>query len=150
MSITLDAIKSAHQKVGEMIAAFEAAAPRLLVLPVAEIELQKGEHYAGLILGDNGAPTHHLVLLPEQATSISWDNAVTWAAKAGGELPTRREQSLLYANLKGQFDPNYYWSIEQYAASPSDAWGQDFGNGGQGLNHESYEGRARAVRRVAI
>ena len=150
MSITLDAIKAAHDKVGAMIAAFEAKAPRLLVLPSAEIELQAGEYYAGAIIGENGIPTHHLVLMAAQAADINWDNATAWAARVGGELPTSAEQALLFANLKAQFEPGWHWSCTQCAASPSHAWSQSFNYGYQYSLHKSYEGRARAVRRVAI
>ena len=48
------------------------------------------------------------------------------------------------------FEPEWYWSSTQYAADPSDAWLQDFDSGNQYGNHKTYEGRARAVRRVAI
>ena len=44
----------------------------------------------------------------------------------------------------------WYWSSTQHASSPSDAWGQDFNDGNQDIIHKSYEGRARAVRRLPI
>ena len=67
--------------------------------------LKAGELYAGIILGKDGQPDHHLILLPgEPAKRLSWDRAVKWATKNGGELPTRREQSLLFANLKEEFE----------------------------------------------
>ena len=85
-----------------------------------------------------------------RAEEVTWDQAVAFAADAGGELPTRREQALLFANLKDQFEEDWYWSGEQHASSPSDAWIQTFNFGGQDTGHESYEGRARAVRRLPI
>ena len=112
--------------------------------------LKAGEHYAGIILGKDGAPNHHLILLPGAAEDVNWEQAKEWAAKAGGELPARREQSLLFANLQEQFKPAWYWSDEQLAADSGYAWMQDFGNGGQSLNHKSGNGRARAVRRIKI
>lgn len=112
--------------------------------------LKDGEHYAGILLGENGEPDQHIILLPGQTTDITWDAAVEWAAKAGGALPTRSEQALLYANLKSQFQSAWYWSGEQYAANPSHAWGQDFYYGTQDNGRKSYEGRARAVRRLPI
>lgn len=115
-----------------------------------EAELKDGEHYAGIILGKDGAPGHHLILLPGGAKSINWPNAKEWAAKAGGELPTRREQALLYANLKEQFQPAWYWSGEQHASASGYAWVQHFDGGGQDYGHESYGFRARAVRRLPI
>jgi hypothetical protein len=75
------------------------------------IELQPGERYAGMILGKDGDPSYHLVLLPGQQDDITWEKAMEWAAKQGGEyvsnLPTRREQSLLFANLKEEFEDRY-------------------------------------------
>jgi len=68
----------------------------------------------------------------------------------GGELPTRREQSLLYANCKSQFKGEWYWSGEQHAADSYGAWGQLFGNGDQIYGSKSFEARARAVRRLVI
>jgi hypothetical protein len=112
--------------------------------------LKPGEHYAGILLGKDGAPDHHLILLPGEAVEIGWAAAGDWATKAGGDLPTRREQSLLFANLKEQFQPRWYWSAEQYSAYTGYAWIQSFDNGNQGSNHKSYAGRARAVRRLII
>jgi hypothetical protein len=150
MEVTLDSIKSTQEKLAGMIAQFEANVPRQFALPATAIQLFKGEHYAGIALDAAGAPLHHLVLLSGQATGVSWDRAVEWAAEVGGELPTRSEQALLYANLKGKFEANWYWSAEQHAADPSYAWVQTFSDGSQGYNRKSYEGRARAVRRLAI
>ena len=112
--------------------------------------LKAGEEYAGIILGKNGDPDHHLILLPGEADSVNWKNAKEFAAKAGGELPTRREQSLLYANLKEGFQERAYWSGEQHAANADFAWFQVFGYGGQYSGTKSRSLRARAVRRVAI
>ena len=78
--------------------------------------LKPEEHYAGIILGKDGEPDHHLILLAGEAESVNWAQAKDFAAKAGGELPTRREQSLLFANLKEQFQPRWYWSGEQHAS----------------------------------
>ncbi len=115
-----------------------------------EQNLKPGEQYAGIILGQDGEPDHHLILLPGQATNVKWDAAREFAQNAGGELPTRREQALLFANLKGEFEPRWYWSGEQHAARSDFAWLQYFLNGYQYSTHKSYEGRARAVRRLII
>lgn len=112
--------------------------------------LKKGERWAGICLGEDGKPSHHLILLPSEAESVTWDQAKTWAKKAGGELPTRQEQSLLYANLKAQFKSAWYWSGEQHAAYSDSAWVQPFGFGYQSLSHKSDDYRARAVRRIKI
>ena len=112
--------------------------------------LKNGESYAGIILGKDGAPDHHLILLPGKAESVSFEDAKIFAVKTGGELPTRRELSLLFANLKEEFQPNWYWSSEQHAAYSDYAWGQVFDDGGQHGITKSAELRARAVRRIAI
>lgn len=112
--------------------------------------LQPGEHYAGIILGKNGQPDHHLILLPDQATDATFQQAQEFANKAGGELPTRREQALLYANLKEEFDERAYWSCEQPAVDSDSAWYQYFYNGGQSWYDKDYYLRARAVRRVVL
>jgi hypothetical protein len=123
----------------------KTAAPITITLPA----LAKGEHYAGILLDDKGAPAHHLVLLAGD-TKLNWADAGAWAKKQGGELPTRREQSLLFANLKGKFERDYYWSSEQDADAAGWAWYQLFSNGYQYYYGKSYELRARAVRRVPI
>jgi hypothetical protein len=111
--------------------------------------LKKGETYGGLLLGKNGEPDQHIVLLPGEAQAVNWDDAMKFAAKAGGELPTRREQALLFANLPEEFTPNWYWSGEQRGSGS--AWFQFFTLGDQDWSLTSLKCRARAVRRsVAI
>ena len=112
--------------------------------------LKPGELYAGIILGKDGAPDHHLILINAQANDVTWAEAKEFAAQSGGELPTRREQSLLFANLKEQFDERAYWSCEQHASYSACAWYQFFGDGDQTNRYTYVKLRARAVRRVAI
>ena len=152
MTITLDAIKAEQTKIAEMIAAFEQQVSETTAIHFPEfmIELKPGEEYAGLIVGKDGEASYHLILLPNQATGINWADAKAFAEKQGGELPTRREQSLLFANLKEQFEGEYYWSSEQYASDSDYAWFQGFGNGNQHHYTTNNKLRARAVRRLAI
>jgi hypothetical protein len=119
------------------------------VITAAVPPLAKGEVYAGVIV-EKGAPKYHIVLLPGEATSVTWADAKAFAEKAGGALPTRKEQALLFANAAERFEKAWYWSGEEYAGDAEYAWDQGFGDGLQGLWHEGYEGRARAVRRVSI
>lgn len=113
--------------------------------------LNEGEHYAGIVLDpESSQPTHHLILLPGEAKSITWPDALTWAEQAGGALPTRQEQALLYANLKPHFKGDWHWSGEQGAGLEASAWCQDFLSGGQLYYHKFNELRARAVRRLPI
>ena len=112
--------------------------------------LNKGEHYAGVVIGKDGLPSYHLVLMAGSVSDVSWHVAKAWAEKIGGDLPTRQEQALLFANLKGQFEPRAYWSSEQHAANAACAWYQDFLNGHQSYSGKSASLRARAVRRLII
>lgn len=155
MTITLDSIKAEHTRLAEMIATFQQQQePSALFLPEVIIDLLPGEHYAGLIVGKDGEPSYHLVLLPGQADDIPWDKAMEWAGKQGGQyvasLPTRRELALLYANLKEEFEDRYYWSCEAHESESGWAWSQDFDHGYQYGDHKDYELRARAVRRLVI
>jgi hypothetical protein len=109
-----------------------------------------GELWAGVLLNEDGTPSHHVILLPGEAERIGWSKAIEWAKEIGGELPTRREQSLLFANLKLQFKGKWYWSGEQHAADSGDAWIQYFDDGYQNYDLKSFEARARAVRRLPI
>src|SRR3990167_4907962 len=112
--------------------------------------LKKDEHWAGIILSKDGAPNHHLILLPGEAGSVTWAQAKKWAKEAGGELPTRREQSLLFANLKEHFQSAWYWSGEQHATNADWAWMRNFGYGSQDACRKVNPCRARAVRRIKI
>ena len=111
--------------------------------------LADGEHYAGLILNAEGTPTHHLILLPG-SIKANWNDAMKFAADLGGELPTRQEQALLYANCKDGFDPAWYWSSETHASLSVCAWVQYFRDGKQGYDRKGSAYRARAVRRSVI
>ena len=113
--------------------------------------LKPNEIYAGLILGKNGELDYHLVLLPSKPNkNMAWSNAMDWAKSVDGDLPTRNEQSLLFANCKEHFDSAWYWSNTQSAHDDSYAWMQGFNGGLQGNVLKSDECRARAVRRLLI
>ena len=112
--------------------------------------LNEGEHYAGIILSKSDAPSYHLILRPGESKVTDWPGALSWAKSVGGHLPNRREQSLLYANLKEQFQETWYWSGEQHAEFTSYAWMQVFSYGGQSEGRKDNEWRARAVRREII
>ena len=146
-TVTIEQVQAEHERLGKLIAELQASAPKLLVLRETHIELRAGERYAGLLLGLDGLMAQHLVLLPGEAEDVSWDEAKAWAAKAGGDLPTRQEQALLYANLKSEFKPEWYWSGQEHESNGAYAWLQDFDDGYQYNYDKSYEGRARAVRR---
>ncbi len=113
-----------------------------------ESMLKAGEQYAGLLLGKNGEADQHIILLPGEAQAVNWDEACKFATDTGGELPTRREQALLFANLPEAFTPNWYWSGEQRSAGS--AWFQNFDGGYQNWLFTNGKCRAVAVRRQPI
>lgn len=112
--------------------------------------LADGEVYAGLSRDPDTGAWHHLVLLPATTDKdLTWQEAIDWAKSVAGELPTRSESALLYANVRDQIDQDYWhWTATPHASEPSWAWGQYFGGGGQNHGHKGYRTRARAVRRV--
>jgi len=150
-AITLEEIKAMQTQLAEKIATFEQqSGESSIALCETTITLKSGEIYAGLIIDKEGKPSHHLILIPGEAESINWEGAKAWAKGNGGELPSRREQALLYANLKDQFKPEWYWSSQEHESDSGYAWSQDFISGSQGSRHKDYELRARAVRRLVI
>jgi len=114
-------------------------------------ELNEGEIYAGILLGKDGEQDQHIFLLPLQADdAVTFKQAQEFAKATGGDLPTRREQALLFANLPEQFEKTWYWSGEEHAANSGCAWCQFFNYGGQHNYHKSNKLRARSVRRSKI
>ena len=120
--------------------------PKTITIP----ELEEGEIYAGIILNERGWPDHHVILLPGDSDDAEWQKQRDWAKEQGGDLPTRREQSLLFANCKQHFEQDWYWSNEEYASVSGCAWFQGFGDGDQFYNHKSRKLSARAVRREFV
>ena len=137
-------------------AATPAAAPATTApagWPSIGAALPDGGIFAGITRGADGGPDCMLVLAEAKpADGISWQAAMAWAESLGQggvwSLPTRAESALLFANLRDQFEPRYYWTCEQY--SRYYAWGQLFDDGLQITSGKSFEGRARAVRRLPI
>jgi len=145
--LTLEALKADYESLGARIAAYEANRPRVLSLPEVNVELRTGERYAGAVLNEDGSAKHHLVLLPARPTGrMTWADAGTWAKESGGELPTRQEAALLFANCKPHLTDDWHWTSEEHE-NASYAWGCDFRNGTQYGTLKSYGGLAVAVRR---
>ena len=64
--------------------------------------------------------------------------------------PTQTAAAAFQAGGMEAFDGEfYYWTSTQSESYSDGAWLQSFGSGSQSYSHESYEFRARAVRRVA-
>lgn len=113
--------------------------------------IKPDENYAGIILDREGEPEYQLVVLPSQDNKkLTWEDAMEAAKKDGGDLPTRKEQLLLFINAKHLFENEWYWSNERDASHSDYAWLQDFSYGHQTDHRKSIEYRARAVRRVLI
>lgn len=150
-TITLETIQARQDELVAMIAAFNAAKTTINV-PAATIELRPGEHYAGLVLKDDGTPSHHLVLMAERPDRrLTWEGAKDWASMIGGALPTRREQSLIYAHCRAHIAQHeWHWSSETYEGDASYAWGCNFTDGYQTNYRKSYAACAVAVRRIPI
>ncbi|MES2959770.1 MAG: DUF1566 domain-containing protein [Pseudomonadota bacterium] len=119
----------------------------LATLPALGAELDAG-HFFGLTTDKAGAH-HAVVLLPDRTDKrLTWKQALAWAKKAGGELPTRPISALLYALAKDRIEADWYWTSEAFDGSY--AWNQGFEGGTQSGNPKSYEGRAVAVRLIQL
>jgi len=119
---------------------------QLQIPPLAE-----GEVYVGAI-GDKSGDFHHVILLPGDSGYASWQAQMDWAKSIGGDLPTRVEQAMLFANFRDQFERDAYWSntLDTDPSYSGWAWFQYFGYGCQSSDPQCTELRARAVRRLSI
>jgi hypothetical protein len=144
-TVTLEAVQARQAELTAMIAALTQQSTTLQI-PAAEITLAPGEHYAGPVLDAAGQIQHHLVLMAAKPDdTMTWGDAMAWAEKVGGSLPTRQEQALLFANCKPHLEPAWHWSSE--TKGESYAWFCLFDDGFQYYSNRSSEGCAVAVRR---
>ena len=111
--------------------------------------LLEGEIYVGAT-GDQHCNLYHVILLSGDSDDASHEKQLEWAKSIGGDLPTRIEQAMLWANFRDQFKKDWYWSNETYERASGYAWHQYFDYGSQSNNYVSSELRARAVRRLPI
>lgn len=111
-------------------------------------DLNEGEKLAFSITLPDGK-TIHTILLPGDVKK-NWNDAMEWAKSIGGDLPDRAEQALFFKYMPEAFEKAWYWSNTQHASYSEYAWNQDFSSGIQNYHNKSYEGRARAVRRITI
>lgn len=82
-----------------------------LAIPVIEANFFN----AGLIMNKDGTPSHWLLLnTAEHAEEASHSDQMAWAQSLGLDLPTREEQSLLFANAKQFFEKYWYWSNQTH------------------------------------
>ena len=122
--------------------------------PIAAISLPaigaafSGGIFAGITLHED--KLHALVLLPDDGEDMEWPDALEWAAKRDGVLPSRIDMLILFKNLRAQFKKDWYWTSEENPVYADYAFIQLFGYGDQGYGRKGNDYRARAVRRVAI
>jgi hypothetical protein len=77
-------------------------------------------------------------------------NSVPMGDAYTDDSPAQTTVTALVEDEADALVPAWYWSSTQYAAYPTNAWGQVFDFGTQDGYHESSSGRARAFRRFAI
>ena len=151
-AITLESIQAKQTELAKLIQQFSEqpkAADRTIEIEDRYIELEPGEHYAGAVLDADGNHMHDLVLMPQRhGERLSWKAALDWAEEVGGALPTRQEQSLIFANCKPHLEGVYHWSCEEYEQNASSAWRCHFSYGYQYHDHKHNELAAVAVRRL--
>jgi hypothetical protein len=117
---------------------------------------EQGGHFAGAMMGVDGAPDYLLIVGPEYDGYRTWSDAKAWAAAQvvgehhDFELPDRREGAALFDRVRSLFQSSWYWLSEQHADYPSYAWGQLFSDGYQDIWYKGDGSRVRAVRRVPI
>lgn len=114
-------------------------------------QLNEGEHLAGLCMID-GKPNHWLILLPAAPDKdLTWQEAIDWAKSVGGELPSRFEAAMIFANLRDKVDlDNWHWTATPYAGDERFAWMRGFYDGSQFYYLKDGAYRAVAVRRVPV
>lgn len=116
----------------------------------------QGGIYAGTVRGEEGQPDYHLILAEPDRERINWKDATEWAAGLDADghkdftLPKRREQAILFGNVKDRFADAWYWSCETHASYADFAWLQYFTDGLQSYVLKGFSYRARAVRRLVI
>jgi hypothetical protein len=116
----------------------------------------QGGIYAGIVRGKDGTPDYHLIVGPEAADEMTWDDANGYAITVAAEghsdfvLPNQRDDHVAQANVSELFKPKWYWLSEQHASFSDDAWFQFFIYGYQFTWNKGYPCRVRLVRRLAV
>jgi hypothetical protein len=145
--VTLEIVQAKQAELADLIARLTQPATTSVSLPAVAFDLRLGERYAGAVLDESGNVRHHLILMPAKpGKRLDWKGAHAWAKSVDGELPTRQEQALLYANCKPHLEADWHWSSE--AEGDDYAWYCIFINGSQNYDPQYDEGLAVAVRRL--
>lgn len=108
----------------------------------------EGGIFAGITTTKDGKHCAVILLEDKPGNRLTWDAAIKWADALNAALPSRPVSALLFANVGDRFEKEWHWTSDELDGSY--AWGQDFGDGFQGITRKSYEGRARAVRLIPI
>ncbi|MFA6067161.1 MAG: hypothetical protein WC810_01130 [Janthinobacterium sp.] len=97
----------------------ESVAMTATAVELPHVDKARGEYYGGLVIKPDGMPEHHLIVLGDDTSSaLTWWNALNWADERGGELPTMKEMSLVFAHSYEQRADVVYWSADK---DPEDA-----------------------------
>jgi hypothetical protein len=91
--------------------------------PIGQAQPELNAIFAGLARGQDNQPDYGLILNTARPSGeLTWEAAKAWAASLGEgwRLPTRNESALLYAFLRDQFEPDWYWTSE--AEGSAYAW----------------------------
>jgi hypothetical protein len=105
MKLTIEDIKAAQENLSKMIDKFEQQQKNI---KFGDVQLQENEKYAGVILNENGEPSHHLILLGGNIQNGK--RLYSSVVDLYPSLPTIQELSLLYCNLKTEFYQSIYLS----------------------------------------
>jgi len=145
------ALKSIRNQIDQLLTEL-GSEPEEIAFPItiSAPKLKKGEKHIGVIISADGTRREHVILLPGSTEDCTWQEAMDWAKKQGGELPDRVEGALLFATAMNGFKEERYWTRELRAANSVFAWYQRFSTGTQGYTSKSIKLRARAVRRSPI
>jgi hypothetical protein len=117
----------------------------------------QGGRFAGIGLGQDGAPDHLLIahfdpakIKTDHAGALAYAKNLAVDGRNDFEAPTLADGALCYATLKAHAERDWYWLAPQYAGDPSWAWYQSFGYGDQSYGTKDSQFRVFAVRRIPI
>jgi hypothetical protein len=147
--ITLDSIKAEHQRLGDVIAQYEAQPIKWdRPLEVSIPKLDKGETWAGALI--TPSRREHIILMPPVFDPADWDTQMERAKAEGGEAPDRLEGFLLFTELRDLFQKCAHWLRERHVSDSYCAWSQVFDDGFQSIWDTHYKLPARVVRRFPL
>jgi len=92
------------------------------------------------------------LLGPESETELTFNDAISWCASMGGELPRRNILLECFMNeyTRKFFKPSFYWSSTDSDVNHTYSWGQDFYNGYQNGSNKTVQYKVYAVKSIPI